>query len=182
MDIFHEYIVTKKKELKDYLITLLLIGAAIVLTFVFAMLTMMYSQYLSSIGLLLIVGVWWGAVYLIKARNVEFEYILTNNEIDIDKIAARRARKRMCTINLKEIELCASINDARFKHEYENAGDRSIKNYAGDITGERVYFIDFTMEAERTRVIFQPGDRMLSAMARVNPRLVHVKDGDVTVL
>ena len=75
MDIFHEYIVTKKKELKDYLITLLLIGAAIVLTFVFAMLTMMYSQYLSSIGLLLIVGVWWGALYLIKARNIEFEYI-----------------------------------------------------------------------------------------------------------
>ena len=66
MDIFHEYIVTKKKEAKDYVITLLLIAAATFLTFVLALLTMMYSQYLSSIGLLLIVGAWWGAVYLIK--------------------------------------------------------------------------------------------------------------------
>lgn len=182
MDIFHEYIVTKKKEAKDYVITFLLIAAATFLTFVLALLTMMYSQYLSSIGLLLIVGAWWGAVYLIKSRNIEYEYILTNNELDIDKIAARRARKRMCTINFKEIELCASVSDVNYKHEYENPADRSIKNYAGDINGERVYFVDFTKEAERTRVIFQPGERILSAMSRVNPRLVHIKDGDITVL
>ena len=88
----------------------------------------------------------------------------------------------MCTINFKEIELCASVSDVNYKHEYENPADRSIKNYAGDINGERVYFVDFTKEAERTRVIFQPGERILSAMSRVNPRLVHIKDGDITVL
>lgn len=182
MDVFHEYIVTKKKEASDYIITLLLIGAAVALTFVLMLLTMMFSQYLSSIGLLLVVGVWWGAVHLIKSRSIEFEYILTNNELDIDKIAARRARKRICTINFKEIDLCASVSDVRFKHEYDNPADRTVKNLAGDINGERVYFVDFSDGAERVRVIFQPGERILSAIARVNPRLVNIKDGDVTEL
>lgn len=182
MDIFHEYIVSKKKEVTDYIITLLIIGAAVVLSFVLMLLTMAFAQYLSSIGLLLIVGVWWGAVYLIKSRNIEFEYILTNNELDIDKIVARRGRKRMCTINFREIELCASISDERFRHEYENAGERKVNNYAGDINAGRVYFIDFTKEAERTRVLFQPSERILSAISKLNPRLVHVKPGDITEL
>ncbi len=49
-----------------------------------------------AVGLLAL-GVW-----LISGMNVEYEYIVTNNELDIDKIIGRRKRKRMITLDLSK--------------------------------------------------------------------------------
>lgn len=179
MDVFLEYIVSKKKETLDYLYTLAIILAALIVTMLLIMLIAMFSQYLASIGLLLIVGAWWGAVKLIKSRSIEYEYILTNHELDIDKIIARNGRKRLCTINFKQIEQCASISDPNFAHIYRNSENKTVKNYAGDIDGERVYFVDYSKESQQMRVIFQPSERILDALKKVSPRLVAVKEGDL---
>lgn len=179
MDIFYEFIVKKKKEAVDYLIAAALAAAAAVLSVVLFALTLIFGQYLSGIGLVLIFLVWWGAWTLMRSRNVEYEYILTNNELDIDKIIARRGRKRLCTINFKEIEQCASITDPNFAHVYKNSEGRTVKNYAGDIQAERVYFADYAAGAERVRVLFQPNERILDGLKKANPRLVCIKEGDI---
>lgn len=179
MDIFCEFIVKKKKEPVDYLITAGIIVAAVILSIVLFALTIIFSRYLSGIGLVLIFLMWWGAWMLMQGRNVEYEYILTNNELDIDKIIARRGRKRMCTVNFKEIEQCASISDPNFAYVYRNSEGRSVRNYAGDIEAERVYFVDFSKESERIRVLFQPNERILDGIKKSNPRLVTIKEGDI---
>lgn len=179
MDIFHEFIVRKKKETIDYLIVVGIVLAALVLSVVLFALTLIFSQYLSGIGLVLVFLVWWGAWTLMQSRNLEYEYILTNNELDIDKIIARRGRKRLCTINFKQIEQCASITDPNFAHVYKNSEGRTVKNYAGNIEAERVYFVDYSKESERIRVLFQPNERILDGLRKVNPRLVAVKEGDI---
>ena len=116
MDIFYESIVRKKYEITDYLLAAAIAVAALILSMVLFVLILMFGQYLSGIGLLLIVGVWWGAFRLIRGRSIEYEYILTNNELDIDKIIAQRGRKRLCSINFKEIEQCACISDPNFAY------------------------------------------------------------------
>lgn len=179
MDIFHEFIVKKKKEMIDYLIVLGLVFAAVILSMAAFVLTIIFAKYLSGIGLLLIAAIWWGAWMLIRGRNIEYEYILTNSELDVDKIIAQRGRKRLCTINFKEIEQCASISDASFAHIYRNSEGRTVHNYAGDIEAQRVYFVDYSKESERIRVIFQPNERILDGLKKANPRLVAVKEGDL---
>lgn len=179
MDIFYEYIIRKKYEITDYLLAAAIAVAALILSMVLFVLILMFGQYLSGIGLLLIVGVWWGAFRLIRGRSIEYEYILTNNELDIDKIIAQRGRKRLCSINFKEIEQCACISDPNFAYLYKNSEGRIVHNYAGDLAGERVYFVDFTKDAQRTRVLFQPNERILDGLKKSNPRLVAVMDKDV---
>ena len=42
-----------------------------------------------------------------------------------------------------------------------------------------VYFVDYSKESERIRVIFQPNEKILDGIKKANPRLVAVKDGDI---
>lgn len=178
MDVFCEYIVTKKKELVDYLLIFAIAGGAVVLTYILMLLMLMFSQF-ASIVMLLIAGCWWGGIQLIKGRSVEYEYILTNSELDIDRIVAKSRRKRVCSIDFKHIDLCASTTDPTFAANYNNAGQRTVKNFAGDITADNVYFVDFANESQQTRVIFQPGKRMLEGMKKANMRFVNIKEGDL---
>ncbi len=174
MDVFKEYIVNKKREPIDNVITAGVVIAAAAVTYILLQVMFLNMQFLAGIGLLFIVGCWYFAVKLIKNRNIEYEYILTNHELDIDKIMARSTRKRLTTIDLHKIEGLGSIKDSSL----ENSG-RKIKNYAGDISGERVYYIDIFEEAEPVRILFQPSSSMLEAMKMANPRKISVRDEDL---
>lgn len=175
MEIFKEYIIEKKREPIDNLISLGIVLGALVLTYILMLFMLINMQLLAGVGLLLIVGCWFFAVKLIRGRNMEYEYILTNHELDIDKIMARSSRKRLLTIDFRRIERCASIKDP----EFQNQSGKKIKNYAGDISGERVYFVDIYEEAEPVRVIFQPSSGILEALKQINPRQVSVRDEDL---
>ena len=67
MDIFFEFIVKKKKEMVDYLISAGIVIAAMVLSMAAFMLTIIFSKYLSGLGLVFIFLIWWGAWTLIRS-------------------------------------------------------------------------------------------------------------------
>lgn len=69
---------------------------------------------------MLIAFAWYGAYLLMSMQNIEYEYILTNSEIDIDKIMSKKARKRIASFDFKEINICANINDNEHNHDYKN--------------------------------------------------------------
>ncbi|MBS7297806.1 MAG: hypothetical protein KIG65_01855 [Eubacteriales bacterium] len=178
MDVFCEYIVTKKKEALDYFIIFSVAVAVILLTYIL-MIVMFAFKSFASIVLLLIVGCWWGGIQLIKGRSMEFEYILTNHELDIDRIVARSRRKRLCSIDFKHIDVCASTSDPTFAHIYKNTAERKILNLAGDADAENVYFVDYSHESQQMRVLFQPSKRILDGIKKCAPRTVNVKEGDL---
>jgi GH15 family glucan-1,4-alpha-glucosidase len=117
----------------------------------------------------------WGGYMLITARNVEYEYILTNTELDIDKITAKRARKRVITINFKEIEVCAKTDNPNFKNVLDNTSKITRTEYLnGDMKSENLYFVDFSKESENIRVFFEPNERILNEIKKINPRCVNI--------
>lgn len=170
MDIYTEYIIKRKKTGKDYaIITAGVIGAVIL-----SLASLMLNSFVPGIGFILIVFIWYGVYLLVNSRNLEYEYILTNSELDIDKIIARKGRKRIITIDFKEVELCANIHNPEFKSQYENENNLSQKLIlAGDMKADNVYFADFYRDGERKRVIFQPAEKIIQGLAKVNPRNVH---------
>ena len=66
--------------------------------FMFLAMTMLFSFAIPAV-LVLFLGVW-----LLGSTNVEYEYIITNNEMDIDKIIGKLAQKS------KEIALINYLN------------------------------------------------------------------------
>ncbi len=170
MDYFAEYIVKRKKQAKDFLIII----ATVILALIVTLISLIATLYISGLALLLAGVAWWGAYRIINTRNIEFEYILTNSELDIDKIMGKSERKRLLTIDLTHIERSANIGDESF----EQQGNKTVLNYAGDLTSDGLYFIDFSKEAEAYRVIFQPSRRILEGLKKANPRSVTVRDAD----
>ena len=102
MDIFFEQLVVKKKTALDFLKKLGIALAAIIL---FVLLVVIIPKLLPAFGyfgvMLGVAGVF-GAYYLISYMYTEYEYIITNGELDIDKIVGRRKRKRIITVNTKD--------------------------------------------------------------------------------
>ncbi len=169
MDIFCEYIIKRKKTVTDTIIQMGCVFGATFLSF----LAIMFSPYLMGLELIAIAGIWYGAVYLIRKQNIEYEYILTNSVLDIDKIMAKRSRKRVVSINLAHID---SFMPADAKRENPSA---KVLDLTGDIGGKGVYCTSFSKEDGRYVVYLQPNARILNGIKAVNPRLVTVREEDL---
>ena len=183
-DSFIEYLIKKKKDGKDYAIIVLLALGAVVLTLAILALTFVLMAsgndrgLGSSIGLVLIALVWYGWYLLKSMRNVEYEYIMTNSAMDIDKVMSKRGRKHLVEWDFKTIDICARIDDPNHKHEYENTASRDkIYDLTGDKSRGYVYFVDYTSEdGVKTRVLFQPTSKMIETARKYNRRTVFVME------
>ncbi len=98
-------------------------------------LCIVFISKLGAFAAILIVAAIYGGVYLTKQMNVEYEYIFTNGEIDVDLITGKNSRKRLLTFNCKDIERIEkySAGSAMFlegeydkKSIYCNKGDTNV--------------------------------------------------------
>ncbi|HEX2946342.1 MAG TPA: DUF6106 family protein [Clostridia bacterium] len=167
MDTFLEKLVTKKKNLSDNLITFGILMAGTIL-----ILAALSIQLLNQLGVSLIVaaGIAYLAYRLISSRNVEYEYIVTNGDLDIDKIISRRKRKRIFSASCKEFEILAKVSSNSFSQSVQ-----SIKNRidaSGSINSPDAYFATLNYKGEKTLVIFEPDSRMLNNFKVYIPRKI----------
>ena len=163
MELFMEKIVRRKKTGIDVAIVSAEITGAVVLGLAAFLL-------IPSVGMFLAVGLGYGAWYLAGMRNLEFEYALTNGELDIDRIQARRKRKRIFSAHGKEFELVAPVRSAYYSNELK-ALKKVIDASAGK-DAEGVWFILTHIGGERGIILFQPTSGMIDALWHVNPRKV----------
>jgi hypothetical protein len=176
MDMYSEYIIKHKKNTKDYLIIVGYILLGVILSLLSLMLTMLFKYPLFGIAFLLIACIWYGVYVFSATRNVEYEYIFTNGEMDIDKIIAKRGRKRVLSINFKEIERCACIHDPKFKHEYENDSQRKVYDFSSGKETEQVYFVDYRTEEGTKRMLIEPPEKMIEQIRQTNPNAVFIME------
>lgn len=156
MDVFVEQIVKKEVTGKDWALRILIgIGMGVlsavslfVLLFVFPLL-----------GLLLLFAVIWGGYFLITGTDCEYEYIVTNGEIDIDKIIAKRKRVRLITAKASSFEAFGEYKDA------PDIGDGVTTVSALGTDGGSPYYADFKHpSAGNVRLIFSPSEKVIEAI------------------
>lgn len=173
MDIFCEYMVKRKKEPKDTFIIFGSIVLGIILSFAVLLFLM---RYIAAIAVLVVVGIWYGVAYIIRSTDVEYEYILTNSVMDIDKIMAKKSRKRVVrNLDFKEVTRCAPTNGEPLPEE----PGIKVLDYSGDITDKSVYYVDFNKNGENTRMYFKPNAKILKNIKTENPRGVTVNPEDI---
>lgn len=163
MDLFMEHIVKHKRQTKDYVMIALSVFLGLVLLFLSPII--LTIQMLASLWLLVVAGIFFLVFYLIKRTDIEFEYILTNKELDIDRITAKSRRKRVYTIDFSAVDICAPV--ATHKSELARQAYKTI-----DCTGMGVgdvYFADITSETGVTRVLFEPPVDFIESVKRYNP-------------
>lgn len=163
MDTFFEQIVKKKKSFTEWLIILGGIAAGIVLI-------ALSWIFLGSLGAIIIVGVLYGAWWLITMQNKEYEYCVTNGDIDIDLIIARRSRKRIVSVVKRKIEVLApySVGSVR-----KDGFSRIVIASESEKENGLWYFTYHSKKNGHTLVVFHPNERVLNALKGDNESHSH---------
>ncbi len=178
MDVFLEYLVRKKSSGLDVLKKLGLVLAAVVVSLAVIM-GFSLVPFLRGYILLGIAAVIYGLVVLMRNFSLEYEYIFTNGDLDIDIVKAQTTRKRMVSLQCKNIELMASEKNMTYKRDFESDSISKKYNAVYDMAQGRVYHVLFVHDGERMLLTFQPPAKLLAAMKKLNPRCVNVDTEDI---
>ena len=169
MDVFLEKIVPRRKTVADVFIIWGIVVAAIILIFI----SMTFEPIVAfGLGPIIAIGIIYLAYRLIISRNIEFEYIVTNGDLDIDKITAKRSRKRIFSANCKDFEILARVQGPHFSQEFQSIA-KKIKACSSDNSPD-AYFAVLNYKGERTVVIFEPDPKMLDNFKLFIPRKIFV--------
>ena len=108
----------------------------------------------------------YGAYRLNGLLNIEFEYILTNGTVDIDKITNKSSRKRIVSFECNAVE-SVKKTDKSFKKRTD------IKSYmlTDDLNNAYVFEVS-TKTTGRCEIVFSPNEKFIDSLKLYIPRSV----------
>ena len=163
MNSFIEQLIAKKMTPADYCL-----GAAIVLgaLVVAAAAFLILGQFVGGVSMFVSLAALYGGYWLLSSRSIEFEYIVTNGAIDIDKIIAKRKRKRIFSAVCKDFEILAR---AAGRNPESEAGQARKVFAAGSMGSDGLYYALLHWNGARTVLYFEPDQRILDNFKRYIP-------------
>lgn len=164
MDTFFEQIVRIKKTGKSI--------AAFVAIWLMALtvcgLAILFSAYLRTIFVFIIAGALYGAYVLSGKLNIEYEYIVTNTTLDVDKIVNKSSRQRMLSV-----ELPTASRLEKFTPALLNNIDNKKLVVASNKDSQNAYFLVCEKEGSgASYLVFEPNEKMQSAIVKSLPKFV----------
>ncbi|MCL2071294.1 MAG: hypothetical protein FWH07_03560 [Oscillospiraceae bacterium] len=177
MDIFIEQIIVKKPDIPNILLKIALVAVTAVVCGIFLAAAIMFAgiSFITVIALAAIPGVIWLGVHFFKSLIVEYEYILTNNELELDKITGKSRRKNMVTLNLQNAERFGIYSDNVSFNEF----NADVTVSAHDNTRLNMWYLlvkDGTLG--RVVVLFNPNDDFVIRLNKSLP--LKVRNNTIT--
>ena len=156
MDSYAEQIVKKADGGSDRARRTLCLAGGIVAGLV--LVTIFMAIHYTLIGSVLGVGAFYAGLYLGTNYDVEYEYLVVNGEFDIDKILAKKRRKKLITVKVGEFEAFGKYSDDMTE------GDDVTLIWAVGTSDEELptFYGDFTHAVYgKCRLLFSPSVRVL---------------------
>lgn len=164
MDTFFEQIIAVKKNGKAVAAIIGIWLAAFIVCF----LLIMFMVFLGTFSLLLAAGALFGAYKLCTRFNLEYEYIVTNGTMDIDKIINKSSRKRILSFELATVSRIEKFNPAQLSAV--NAKELFITCNQDD---PGAYLMVSATEGKGTSyLVFAPDERVRSAIVKFVPKFI----------
>jgi hypothetical protein len=166
-DVFIEYMVKRQSTVIQTILKILLVIGAVVVAAAAMLFSGLLGEMLSFLGTAVAAGAIFGAYLLISGMNVEYEYSVTNGDLDVDQITAQRRRKRLVSVNCKEVEAFG-----RYKAEEHQNKTYQTKIMACDnpLNEELWYCVIRLKQSGTTLVVFNASPKMLDGIKRFLPR------------
>ena len=113
-----------------------------------------------------------GIYFVFYLTGVEYEYLYVDKSLSVDKIVAKRTRKRVISLDLERMECFAPFGHETLK-AYEN---RSLdtKDYTSGYSqnADKRYVLIYDGQK---KIILEPSDKMIETIYTVSPRKVFIK-------
>lgn len=163
MDIFLEQLVKIKNNVIDYIVMALLIAVALVLAVVLFIYSGAYPILIFGI-----VAVVYGTIKLLGMFYKEYEYILTNGTLDIDRITAKSSRVRLLSFECTDI-----IRAGRYNPKNPPVTDASQKYICANT--DNAYYLLVKKESRKVLLVVSLNDKMLAAIKESLPRAARMQ-------
>ncbi|MBR5156382.1 MAG: hypothetical protein IKW59_01280 [Clostridia bacterium] len=172
MDVFLEYLLEKKSTMMDVLKKLGVVLAAFVLMIIVINILAMFGPLVTSYMPLFLAGIVYFAYIVMRNFNLEYEYIFTNGDLDIDIIKSRKVRKRLTNLNTKQIEIMARKDNDVYKRDFESEAIAKKYDAVYDASKGDIFCVIYNVDGVRSMLTFQPPEKLVEAMKKMNPRAV----------
>lgn len=167
-DVFKEQIVKKVETPLDFAKKVGLIVAVIVI----GIITLMTPA--AAFVPIILAAAGFGAFYLMSFIKVEYEYVFTNGELDIDVIYNRSRRKRVFSSHVNKFDIMAHIEDMTHAGSFNNA--QEALNFSSGVVGPSTYVFLLSYKSKQTKVIIEPNEKMMKAISGSMSRSkLHIK-------
>ncbi len=164
MDVFKEFIVKKDIGTRERLSIMFIMIGAVALGFSF--IGLLFGTPLRSISVLLALGCGFGGWKLITKFFIEYEYILTNKDLDIDKITNQSTRKRLCTIDMTKVSEYGKITE-----ELSISEDETVVQAVANNAELVDYYLRFDHKDHgKTILLFTPSTELMDLIKTSVPR------------
>ena len=164
-DVFKEQLVSRKSGKQDLLKKVGLIAAGVLLVLIG-----MFIPILASFFLPIVVIVVIGEIFLLNKFNIEYEYIFTNGDLDIDRITNKSKRKRALSVNVKKFITMVPANNPAYEREVSNF--TKLMDVSSGEVNERTYIAIYEQDSARTKLIFEPNEQLFEAIKNYIPRII----------
>ena len=163
MDTFFEQIIKIKLtgKVKALITTIIVFDALLVCVLLYL------SFFLApTIMLLVVAGAIYGGYKLITLLTIEYEYIYTNGDLDVDKIVAKSNRKRMVSIKCSEVE-----KYGEYKGQPAPGSVKSTHIFCNPDSEGQVYLIAKDRNLGNVMIVMAPNERIRAELEKAIPRL-----------
>ena len=125
------------------------------------------TAFFGIIVFVLMAGVLFGAYKLSAMLYVEYEYIVTNGTLDIDKIIAKSSRKRMASFEISEIDVIEKYNP-----HAQVIGFNDVVIACNPNDPEAYKMVVAKQGKGKTMIVFAPNKKIKGAIVKSLPRFV----------
>lgn len=160
MDVFCEQLVKIKRNVASNILMVLTVLAAAALCVIMFIYSIKYYMLI-----FLIVAVIYGTIKLLGTFCVEYEYIITNGTVDIDKITAKSSRKRVVSFECKDILRTGKVNDSGILA----AADKTF--ICGNKT-DSAYYILVKKGAAKAAILIEPEEKFIAGVKECAPKII----------
>ena len=150
-DFYTEQLIKKQTTGKDRMIKILLILLTVVSVLII---------FIFPFGIILPVALIALDVFMFQRMDVEYEYLFVNGDLDIDKIMHKARRKRVCSVN---------INDVEIARQYQRAKTQDYTSASGS---KNVYALVVNEKGVLKKILFEPNDTIVEGFFLMAPRKV----------
>jgi len=164
-DIFNEQLVERKQNMTDNLKKItILAGGVLFLAVAFLI------PGLRSLIYVILIGIIFAMVILLRRFNVEYEYIFTNGELDIDRITNKSKRKRVLSVHVDNFSIMVPISNKDYGKDVEKYS--KLYDVSSGILQENTYAAIFDKDSKKNKLIFEPNEKMFDAIRAYIPRKI----------
>ena len=168
--LFLETLVKKRLTAADWLLRVGSIIVAVVVLFWLQLLRQTFP----------VIGAFWVSIFaafviviffLFKYTYVEFEYSYASGDLNIDRITAKNARRRLEKVRISDVSLLCTLDKLGGRAQYEKITDASARD-----KNQTAWCMVYSNG--KKLAIIQPNEELLQAIINALPRTAVIKKDD----